>query len=87
MAKIDFCFLSENECLDGMELAYIYIYIYNQKKDYTYIYIIFSESKTPSYRAFYILHFFKGSYFTSVIGVVCRDVTRGLLHGDLQQNQ
>ena len=43
MAKLDFCFLSENDCLDGMELVYIYIF--------------FSESQTPSYIAFYILHF------------------------------
>ena len=43
MAKIDFCFLSENECLDGMELVHIFNF--------------FSESQTPSYRAFYILHF------------------------------
>ena len=28
MAKINFCFLSENECLDGMELVYIYIYFF-----------------------------------------------------------
>ena len=75
--KRDFCgknhflFLSENECFRWYG---------------TCIFCIFSETQTPSYRACYILHFW-GSYFTSVIGVVCRDVTRGLLHGDLQQNQ
>ena len=37
MAKIIFiCFLSENKCLDGIEL----VYILN----------IFSETQTPSYR-------------------------------------
>ena len=39
----------------------------------------FSATQTPSYRACYILYFW-GSYFTSVVGVVCCDVTRGLLH-------
>ena len=66
-----FFFLSENECFRWYG---------------TCIFCIFSETQTPSYRACYILHFW-GSYFTSVIGVVCRNVTRGLLHGDFQQNQ
>ena len=43
------CFLSENECLDGMEPVYIYIYIF----------FFISETQTPSYRAFYILHFLR----------------------------
>ena len=69
-------FFCENECLDGMEPVYIYIYIY----------FFFPEAQLPSDRAFYFLHFWE-SYLTSIINVVCRDVTRGLLHGDLQQNQ
>ena len=72
VAKIIFCFLSENECLNGMEPVYIFVF--------------FSETQTPSYTACYILYFWR-SYFTSVTGMVCHDVTRGLLHGDLQQNQ
>ena len=32
MAKIICCFLSENECLDGMELVYIYFCIFSENK-------------------------------------------------------
>ena len=77
MAKSIFVFLVKIKCLDGMELVYIYIYIY------ILIYLFYSATQIPSYRAFFFLHFC-GS---SVIGVVCCDVTRGLLHGYLQQNQ
>ena len=44
VAKIIVCFLTENECLGGMELVYICD-------------IFFSGTQTPSYRACYILQF------------------------------
>ena len=44
---------------------------------YICIFNFYTETQTPSYKAFYILHFCE-SYFTFVIGMICRDIRGGI---------